>query len=127
MRVIVAGSRNFTDRDLLYLMLQEAVGPTYTTYGPRHTIVQGFARGADRMAYDWGKAYGCRVQTFYPDWQQHGKAAGYIRNRAMVESEPKADLCLIFYGPNGETAGTKNTEELARNAGIPVRVYFEES
>ena len=121
MRVIVAGSRNYTDREFLEMILDD-VFPV-CTYGA--VVVQGFARGADRMAYEWAKSAGVGIETYVADWKQFGKSAGYIRNRAMVESG--ADLCLIFYGPDGETAGTKNTEELARNAGIPVRVYFEES
>lgn len=122
MRVLVAGSRNFTDTQLMYMVLADLLGPTY---GPQHTIVQGFARGADRIAYEWGKSYRCKVESYLPKWDIHGKSAGYVRNKKMVDDG--ADICLIFYGPSGETRGTKHTEMLARAAGIPVKLYYEDT
>ena len=55
MRALVAGSRDFTDRELLEMVLDDLFG---TSVGTRQgdVLVQGFARGADRMAYDWAKS-----------------------------------------------------------------------
>ena len=120
MRILVAGSRDFTDWQLLEMILDDLM--PFPRMGD--TVVQGFARGADRMAYEWAEAKDVSTESHIPKWREHGKAAGFIRNKGMVDKG--ADLCLIFYGPHGETKGTKSTEDLARKAGIPVRVYFQE-
>lgn len=121
MRILVAGSRAFDDRDLLYMILNEKVPVNRIGLD---TIIQGFSKGPDRMAYDWARFRRLDIETYLPDWRKHGKAAGPIRNKEMIYSKP--DLVLIFYGPYGETRGTKNTEDLAREAGIPVEVYYQE-
>ena len=53
----------------------------------------------------------------YPaDWDTHGRGAGPIRNKQMLE-EGKPDLVIAF--PGGK--GTANMIGQAKEAGIPVR------
>lgn len=52
------------------------------------------------------------------DWKTHGRAAGPIRNREMVELG--ADICLAF--PMGASRGTRGCIALAQAAGIPTTV-----
>lgn len=51
MRVIVTGSREWTDVELIGTALQECV--TSLPSGGRLTVVHGGARGADRLAGEW--------------------------------------------------------------------------
>ena len=118
MRILVAGSRNFTDKTLMGLEMSRWVNQEDVT------IVTGGALGADSIAGEWAKALGYKSEVHAAEWKKHHKAAGIIRNRAMVDSG--VDRVLIFYGPLGETAGSKYTEEYARGKGVPVEVFFQE-
>ncbi len=45
---------------------------------------EGGARGADRLARVWAQLGGIEVETHPAQWERDGKAAGPIRNRAML-------------------------------------------
>jgi hypothetical protein len=53
-------------------------------------LVEGEAKGADRMARDWADMVGIPVAR-YPitpaEWSELGNAAGPIRNQRMLELE----------------------------------------
>jgi hypothetical protein len=82
----------------------------------------GCPSGADSFAHlwvgSWWLSAGVREEVFPADWDKHGKAAGPIRNRQMVQAG--ADLCLAF--PFGESRGTWNCVNECKKAGIPVKV-----
>jgi hypothetical protein len=82
----------------------------------------GCPTGADRFASDYTKEFGPNggvyEVVYAADWEQHGKAAGPIRNREMAQAG--ADLCLAF--PLGESRGTWNCVNECKKAGIPVKV-----
>jgi hypothetical protein len=113
MRVLVCGSRHFTDhvfanRELLkYVDVCDDV------------IIHGGARGADTLAGIFGKMFGLEVICFPAKWDEHGKAAGPIRNKQMLD-EGKPDLVIAFLAPNSR--GTKNMIEQAEKAGVPVKI-----
>jgi hypothetical protein len=109
--VLVCGSRDWTDGEVIYrrLALVLAEGGT---------VVHGDARGADRIAAGCALGLGLGVDRFPADWRAHGKAAGYIRNLAMLDTQP--DLVLAFQR-NG-SRGTQHTIDEARKRGIPVEV-----
>jgi hypothetical protein len=110
MRVLVCGSRNFTDYNLLEKTL-EALAIT--------TVIEGEARGADKLARVYAKRRGLDVIPFPALWDKHGKAAGPIRNKQMlVEGRP--ELVVAFRGPNSR--GTQNMIDQATKAGIEVKV-----
>jgi len=77
--------------------------------------MQGGARGVDQFASEWAKRnpeivrYVCHAL-----WDEHGKAAGPIRNARMLEWKP--DLVVAFAGG----AGTANMIAQAEKAGVRV-------
>jgi hypothetical protein len=72
-------------------------------------IVHGGAPGADRMAGSLALKLGLCTPIVYPaQWKTHGKAAGPIRNRLMLDEE-KPDLVIAFW--DGESPGTKDMIE----------------
>jgi hypothetical protein len=73
------------------------------------------ASGADSLAHEAARDQGRRCEVFHADWERHGKAAGPIRNQAMIDAG--ADLVIAF--PGGR--GTADLIRRARKAGIPVR------
>lgn len=88
-------------------------------------IIQGGCpTGADLLARKVAEEFGIRVETFPADWQQHGRAAGPIRNQAMADAG--ADLCLAFPS-RGRSAGTWDMIWRAVAAGIETRIYPEAS
>lgn len=107
MRVIVCGGRDYTDARTVRRVVHALDHDTVT-------IVHGGARGADVLAETVAMECGIRVEPHPALWALHGKAAGPIRNREMLDAG--ADLVLAF--PGGR--GTAHMVSIARAAGIPV-------
>ncbi len=61
-----------------------------------------------------------RVVVFKADWDTHGKAAGPIRNREMLDRRP--DLLLAFW--NGRSPGTKDCINQAVKMKIPINIFL---
>jgi SLOG family YspA-like protein len=114
MRVIVCGSRSWTDEMKIFARL--------SVLPPNTTIVVGFdpktkrPKGADKIAYREAMRLGLEVECHPADWDRHGRAAGFVRNKEMVDAG--ADLVLAFW--DGKSAGTRDTMTRAELAGIPV-------
>ncbi len=82
---------------------------------PVTAVIHGGARGADEGAGMWAESEGIKPTVYRADWRKHGKAAGPIRNRKMLE-QGKPDLVVAFQGGKG----TANLIEQAREAGVRV-------
>lgn len=120
-RILVTGSRDWTDeriiRSALSLALRDLGEPTNAV------LVQGECHlgGADKIAADTWRGWGYPVEGHPAERDVNGRVLGPERNARMVALG--ADLCLAF--PLPSSRGTKNCMRLAREAGIPVRVYEE--
>lgn len=110
-RVLITGSRNWTD--------QQAVRDTLVTHMRKgDTLVSGACpTGADALCEQFWAPYG-PVERHPADWSTHGRAAGPLRNQAMVDTAP--DLVLAF--PLGDSRGTWDCVRRARTAGLAVIV-----
>lgn len=106
MRVLVCGGRDFDDRVAVFCALNK-LQPS--------VVIQGGARGADRLAVEWAYLRGARCETFNANWVKNGKFAGPIRNQQMLD-EGRPDLVLAF--PGGR--GTADMVRRARKAGIAI-------
>lgn len=143
MRILITGSRSFTNYAAILAALTEAVAGQP---GP-HTLVHGEARGADRLAAIAAKKLGWTVEPHPADWTRHcterchhrgGRpvrddgtswcpAAGAKRNREMCQGgedgKDRPDLCLAFYSRGAKNAGTTDCVKSAGKFEIPVRRF----
>jgi hypothetical protein len=109
-RVLVCGGRDYSDRDRVFAVLDKLDG------GPGiDTIIEGGARGADRLAREWAYFQNVPCAVFEADWENQGSFAGPARNKRMLD-EGKPDLVIAF--PGGR--GTADMVRKARKAGVEV-------
>jgi hypothetical protein len=113
-RVLVTGSRTWTDRAAIETALLDQTRPDGTT----PTLVHGACpSGADAIAARLAAGMGWTVEAHPANWREHGTAAGFRRNAEMVAAG--ADLCLAFI--RDASPGATHCARLAARAGIPVQ------
>jgi len=111
-KVIIAGSRNVTDYNLLLQAIAKS-GLEITE------VVSGACRGVDAMGERYAAEHKLPCKKFPADWDQYKNAAGPIRNKQMaVYGEA---LIAIW---DGESRGTKNMIDEARGQDLKVYVEF---
>jgi hypothetical protein len=119
-RILVTGSRNWTNRYAIREAIKAAVAASGRSISDNEvTVVHGAARGADTLAASAAFELAYRDEPHPADWERYGKRAGYVRNAEMVNLG--ADVCLAF--PLGESRGTRHCMREAEKAGIPVVVH----
>ena len=115
-KVIVAGSRNITSKDMIIHKLDILLSQKIKE-GEKIQIISGAARGVDRIGEEYAAARGFLCKRFSADWDTHGKRAGYLRNCQMADN---ADALVAFW--DGESPGTRHMIQTAKNSGLVVRV-----
>lgn len=109
-RVLVCGGRDFTDAWWIETVLSDLHARARIG-----VLIHGAARGADLLAQHWAILHSVEVRAFPANWEEHGRSAGPIRNKAMlVHGRP--DLVVAF--PGGR--GTADMVRQAKKAGVPV-------
>ena len=112
-RVLVCGGRSYDNREAVAVALHPYRPPFRDRV--ENVIIHGGAEGADELADDWARQNTVQREVYRPDWRQHGRAAGPLRNARMI-AEGKPDIVIAF--PGGK--GTADCIRKARAAGIPV-------
>ncbi len=105
MKTVIAGSRNVTNKTLVFECIEKSKLAITE-------VVSGCAKGVDSLGELYAFRHGLQITPFWADWRIHGKAAGPIRNREMAEY---ADQAIILW--NGESSGTRNMIECMRSLG----------
>jgi YspA, cpYpsA-related SLOG family len=113
-RILITGSRTWTDAETIRAAIRQAA-----LRCPDAVVVHGAAHGADRLAGAAARALGLQEEQHPARWDEHGKAAGFIRNREMVQLG--ADVCLAFIKDGSR--GATHCAALAEKTGIPVRRF----
>lgn len=118
-RILVTGSRDWTDTETI----RQALSNVWRGLGqPADAVlVHGACHlgGADQIASEIWDSWGYWVEPHPAEMGPDGHVLGPQRNAEMVALG--ADVCLAF--PLPQSRGTRNCMRLAREAGIPVRVY----
>lgn len=111
-RILVTGSRRWTDTKLLAETLTKAIKDHYS-----HVIIVhgGCPQGADALAELFAQRNNIPTEVHPAKWKIHGTRANFIRNQEMVDAG--ADLCIGFI--MGASLGAKHCVKAAQKAGIP--------
>jgi len=113
LRLLVCGDRHWSDYETIF--------NTIASLGKVDVVIVGDADGADRLARRAASGLGILTRMFIAEWKKYGKGAGPIRNRRMIK-EGKPNLVVAFHNDLSKSKGTRDTVELARKFGIPVRL-----
>ncbi|MGW1673259.1 SLOG family protein [Streptomyces sp. NPDC002324] len=121
MRLLVTGSRTWTDAALLEGVIGEVLW--LGRYRPRDVLLVHGAcpRGADALADRFAHEIGMSVCRHPAEWGAYGKRAGFLRNAEMVSAG--ADLCFAFIRDG--SAGASMTADLAVKSGIPTHIFTQ--
>ncbi len=118
MRLLVTGSRDWVD----YLLVLRELTLLHRAWG-LDVVIHGKCRGADRLAGRAAKELGIPVLEFPAKWDEHGKAAGPIRNQQMLD-EGHPDYILALHDHFDESKGTKDMVERGQCAKLPIRLVW---
>jgi YspA, cpYpsA-related SLOG family len=114
LKVLVCGSRDWTDATTIRAQIN--------ALPPDAIVIQGDARGADKLAKGCAVQRGLFVASVPVEsehWDRHGRGAGHVRNHAMLELGP--DRVIAFQRDGSR--GTQGTIDEARRRGVPVEVH----
>lgn len=103
------------------VLFQKGITKALEQWGKPDLVVSGGARGADTMGERWAREHKIPVTIFKPDWKLHGKKAGILRNADIIK---EATHVLAFPSKSGR--GTQNSIKRARDADMPLLVYYIE-
>ena len=118
MKVLVCGSRTYKNALQLGSVLEGL-----NSIVEIEVIVEGEAKGADKMARWWAEGADVPVDPHPADWETFGKSAGYLRNVEMLNTDP--DLVIAFFDkPEEESRGTAMMCKLAEDNGTDVWKIF---
>lgn len=116
MKILICGDRDWND-SLFMLKVMEWLIEEFGVY----FVISGGAPGADILAILWAKRFGLPYHEERAQWEKYGKAAGHIRNKAMLDMNP--DLVVAFHNDIDKSKGTKNCLDQAKKKGIETRLY----
>jgi len=109
MRLLVSGSREYTNREHV-LSVIHSLNPTVVIHGACPTGVDAIADLVE-----------CEIARFPANWSKYGRRAGPVRNEQMIV-EGKPDHALLFLAETSR--GTLNTLALVKRYGIPHTVLY---
>ena len=119
MKIIIAGSRNFTD----YKKLSEICDNILQDQTDVEIVSGAYYKGADLLGEQYAAEKGFRLTKFPADWKSFGRAAGPKRNEQMAKY---ADALIAFW--DGKSKGTKHMIEKAKKENLIVKIInFETS
>ncbi len=119
LRLIIAGSRNFENYQLLESSLDEFIERnSIGDPDPGVIIISGLAKGADLLGVQYAKQKGYQVEEFPANWKL-GRSAGPKRNLEMAKS---ANACIVLW--DGVSKGTANMIELAKRFRLKMLVVY---
>jgi hypothetical protein len=109
MRVLIAGGRDFSDKEFLNRYMDKYLDEVTM-------VISGTAKGADRLGEKWAHSHDIPVERYPAQWARYGGAAGPIRNKEMLD-KGKPDLVVVFKGGRG----SEHMATISRKAKVKVK------
>lgn len=107
MKVLICGGRYYDN----WVAMEECLENFAIT-----ELVHGGASGADTLADNYAQSRYIGTIVYKADWDKHGRAAGPIRNKQMLDENPDIEYVIAFPGGHG----TANMVKQARERGVKV-------
>ena len=86
-------------------------------------VIEGEARGADKLSALWATLARVKVERFPAQWDKLGRAAGTVRNKLMLAAGPNE--VLAFHNSIEESKGTKDMLRRAMRVGVRCVLYTD--
>lgn len=122
MKVIIAGSRTITQRNIVnasfFWGLSKFVEEGCKLPLGEIEIVSGNANGVDKLGEELADFLKLDCKIFPANWNKYGKKAGYLRN---IEMANYADALIAIW--DGKSKGTKMMIDIAKKKGLKVYIY----
>jgi len=112
-RILFTGGRDFADQELL----DRNIAILVPWFADEFCVIQGGAKGLDKMAKDWAHKFGFPCLTVEANWDYYNKGAGHVRNGWMLQWGLPHLLVAFPGGP-----GTANMVKQAKLINLPI--YF---
>ena len=123
-RIIIAGSRNFNNYELLKENVNKILFELNITSKTNIEIISGGARGTDRLGEKYAKEFGYPLKIFPAEWSKYGKSAGLQRNMEMAIYANCADNAVLIAFWDGVSNGTKHMINTSLKLGLDVRTVM---
>lgn len=126
MKILVAGSRDYTNQQFVCESLEYIIECRWQTDVAEHlppattgeiTLVHGNCRGADLLADQWAQSRGVNIVRVPALWNHYGKRAGLLRNDLMLGLLPY-DIVVGFCESPTLSVGTGYTLRAATKRGL---------
>lgn len=112
--IAVVGSRRYTNI-VHFRTIMDPIILAHLETGV--VLVSGGAQGADELAEVYAEEQRLSIVTYLPLWEVHGKYAGYMRNKCIIEA---CDECVAFW--DYRSRGTQNSIDWCRKLDKPVKI-----
>jgi|SRR3972149_746818 len=114
MKLLVCGSRDFFDREVIEEAIKEYCGV--------EVLIHGNAKGADQIAGSIGMSLGFEVIPVDAQWGLYGRAAGPNRNQKMLVTY-RPDEGLAFFSRVEASKGTADMVCRLVRSGLKTKCY----
>lgn len=120
MKVLISGSRTY--KPVYARAVKRVIREIKEWNG---SVIVGDCTGVDKLVRDECTKQGVPCEIFEALWDVHGRAAGPIRNQAMVNERP--NVCITIHDDYQNSLGTKDCGQKAFKAGIRLCLLPRES
>lgn len=123
-RIIVAGTRTFSDYELLRNKLDDFISELKQKHPNKQiVIITGAAKGADQLGSFYARSHNIPIKEFPADWTTYGKAAGPIRNKQMLDyALHEIPELIVFW--DGKSRGTKSMMNIAKSHNVQTEIVL---